>query len=106
MKKVIAFLAIALALSTSSQAQDSMMKKDKMMHDIVKTIALEQVSGEFVQKQVTVAPGTYTFAINNNAVGHDVGFVLVKKGQDISNPKNHIQTAYVTSAVANNTVGT
>lgn len=106
MKKVIAFLAIALALSTSSQAQDSMMKKDKMMHDTVKTIALEQVSGEFVQKQVTVAPGTYTFAINNNAVGHDVGFVLVKKGQDISNPKNHIQTAYVTSAVANNTVGT
>lgn len=106
MKKVIAFLTIALAFTMTSQAQDSMMKKDKMMAAPVKTISIEQVEGEFVQKQITVDAGTYTFAIANNAVGHNVGFVLVKKGADISNPKNHIQTAYVTAQVENNTTGT
>ena len=30
---------------------------------------------------------------------------LVKKGKDASKPENHIQTAYVTAAVKNNTVG-
>ncbi len=66
----------------------------------VQTIALEQTKGEFTQKQMTVPAGTYIFEIANNNVGHDVGFVLVKKGEDITNPKNHIQTAYVTQAVA------
>lgn len=106
MKKVIVFLTIVLAFTMTSQAQDSMMKKDKMMDAPVKTISIEQVEGEFVQKQITVDAGTYTFAIANNAVGHNVGFVLVKKGADISNPKNHIQTAYVTAQVENNTTGT
>ncbi|EAS19375.1 hypothetical protein FNJ87_01615 [Nonlabens mediterrranea] len=99
MKKIIAFLTIALAFTATSQAQHSM-KKDKMMDAPVKTIALEQVAGEFVQKEIKVNPGTYVFTVTNNEVGHDVGFVLVKKGDDISNPKNHIQTAYVTQAVA------
>lgn len=106
MKKVIVFLTIVLAFTMTSQAQDIMMKKDKMMDAPVKTISIEQVEGEFVQKQITVDAGTYTFAIANNAVGHNVGFVLVKKGADISNPKNHIQTAYVTAQVENNTTGT
>ena len=71
-----------------------------------KVIALEQTKGEFTQKQIVVSEGTYTFSIANNNVGTDVGFVLVPKGKDISNPENHIKTAYVTAVVPNNTTGT
>lgn len=109
MKNLIAILTVAILFTFHAQAQDSMqkdqmmkdsMKKEKMMDTSIKTIALEQVKGEFVQKQLTVNAGTYLFAIANNEVGHDVGFVLVKKGMDITNPENHIKTAYVTKTVA------
>ena len=46
--------------------------------------------------------GTYVFEISNNNVGHNVGFVLVEKGKDISNAENHIKTAYLTAQVENN----
>ncbi|QLG45491.1 cupredoxin domain-containing protein [Costertonia aggregata] len=100
MKKVITVLVVALGTVFSVNAQDKMMKKDNMMKAAQETIALEQTPGEFAQKQITVPEGTYVFEITNNAVGHDVGFVLVKKGDDISKPENHIQTAYVTEVVA------
>ena len=99
MKKVITVVVLAVVSVLSVNAQDKMMKKDKMSKDVSKTIALEQTAGEFTQKQITVSEGTYVFEVANNAVGHDVGFVLVKKGDDISNQKNHIQTAYVTEVV-------
>lgn len=101
MKKLIAVVVIALGTVFSSNAQDKMTKKDKMMGDASKVIALEQISGEFVQKGLTVSEGTYVFEISNNAVGHNVGFVLVKKGDDVSKPENHIKTAYVKEQVAN-----
>lgn len=100
MRKVITVVVLALGTMFTANAQDKMMKKNKMMAETQKTIALEQTPGEFTQKQITVAAGTYVFEIANNAVGHDVGFVLVKKGDDISKPENHIQTAYVTEVVA------
>ncbi|MGB3149997.1 MAG: plastocyanin/azurin family copper-binding protein [Maribacter sp.] len=100
MKKVIAVLVLAIGTVFSMNAQDKMMKKDKMMKSATKTIALEQTDGEFTQKQITVSEGTYVFEISNNAVDHNVGFVLVKKGQDVSKPENHIKTAYVTEQVA------
>jgi len=93
MKKVIAVLVLAVVTVFSTNAQDQMTKP------ATKTIALEQTTGEFTQKQLTVSEGTYVFEITNNNVGHNVGFVLVKKGQDVSNPENHIQTAYVTEQV-------
>ena len=99
MKKVFAVFVLLLSVSFASQAQD------KMMKDTKKKISLEQTKGAFTQKQVTVPAGTYVFEIANNNVGKDVGFVLVKKGADISNPDNHIKTAYVTEVVANNTTG-
>lgn len=102
MKKLIAVAVIALGTVFTSNAQDNMMKKDKMISETVQVIALEQVSGEFVQKGLTVSEGRYVFEISNNAVGHNVGFVLVKKGEDVSKPENHIKTAYVTEQVANN----
>lgn len=100
MKKVIALFVLILTVSFSAQAQDSMMKDSNS-----KKISLEQTKGEFTQKQLTVNAGTYIFEIDNNNVGGDVGFVLVPKGKDISNPDNHIKTAYVTKVVANNTTG-
>jgi plastocyanin len=90
MKNLVVVLAVALGSLFSVNAQDTKMSK---------TISLEQTKGAFTQKQITVDEGTYIFEIANNAVGHDVGFVLVKKGEDISKPENHIQTAYVTKAV-------
>ncbi|MBL7558226.1 hypothetical protein JAO71_00310 [Olleya sp. YSTF-M6] len=94
MKKLIATLVLTLTLLVSVNAQDKMMK-----NDTVKTVALEQTTGEFTQKGLTISEGTYVFEIANNAVGKDVGFVLIKKGADASNPENHIKTAYVTSVV-------
>lgn len=101
MKKVITVLAIALTAFFSGNAQQSM-KKEAMMKDAVKTIALEQTPGEFTQKTMTVSEGTYVFEIANKGVDHNVGFVLVEKGKDVSKPENHIQTAYVTSPVGTN----
>lgn len=95
MKKVIALFVLVFAVSFAAQAQDKMTKK----------ITLEQTKGEFTQKQITVSAGTYIFEIDNNSVGHKVGFVLVPKGKDVSNPENHIKTAYVTAAVESNTTG-
>lgn len=94
MKKVILIVAVMFGVMISANAQN------KMMKDAPKTISLEQTPGEFTQKQLTVPAGTYIFEISNNAVGHDVGFVLVQKGKDVTKPENHIQTAYVTEVVA------
>ncbi|TVZ22741.1 Cupredoxin-like domain-containing protein [Dokdonia sp. Hel_I_63] len=101
MKKIISIFVLILTVSFSAQAQDKRMKESSN-----KVIALEQTKGEFTQKQIVVSEGTYTFSIANNNVGTDVGFVLVPKGKDISNPENHIKTAYVTAVVPNNTTGT
>lgn len=94
MKKVIIVLVWAVGAVFSANAQDKMQGKTP------KTISLEQTPGEFTQKKIAVSEGTYVFEIVNKGVGHDVGFVLVEKGKDISKPENHIQTAYVTEAVA------
>ena len=105
MKKVFAVVTLVAGTLFSVNAQDNMLKEEKKMKDDaisggeVKMISLEQTPGEFTQKELTVSAGTYIFEISNNDVGHDVGFVLVKKGDDISKPENHIQTAYVTEVV-------
>lgn len=100
MKKVITLFVLLFTVSFATQAQDQMTKDTP-----AKKITLEQTKREFTQKQVTVAAGTYIFEIDNNNVGHNVGFVLVPKGKDLSNPENHIKTAYVTAVVENNTTG-
>jgi plastocyanin len=90
---------MVIAFTLTTNAQDKMMKTDKMA---VKTVSLEQTKGVFTQQAVTLAEGSYIFEISNNNVGHDVGFVLIKKGTDASKPENHIKTAYVTEVVGNN----
>lgn len=99
MKKVFAIVVLAFGTMFFANAQDKMMNNDGMIKNVSKTISLEQTTGEFTQKQITVSEGTYIFEIANNAVGHEVGFVLVKKGDDITKAENHIQTAYVTEGV-------
>lgn len=99
MKQIISILAIALTFSVGVNAQDNM-KKEAMMKDSKATVvALEQTKGEFTQKTITLEEGQYIFEINNNNVGHEVGFVLAPK----TNPDAHIKTAYVTKVVKNNT---
>ena len=93
MKKVVSILVIALGFTFNSTAQD------KMNGETVKTISMEQTKGEFTQKSLTVSEGTYVFEVSNNHAAKEVGFVLVKKGDDASKPENHIKTAYVTSVV-------
>ncbi|MEM7186092.1 MAG: cupredoxin domain-containing protein [Bacteroidota bacterium] len=94
MKRTIALLVLALSFTFGVQAQDKMMKKES-----VKTVTLEQTKGAFTQDKLTLKEGAYVFNIKNNNAGTDVGFVLVPSGKDASNPKNHIQEAYVTQVV-------
>lgn len=97
MKKLISILIIALSLTLTGNAQDHMMNDTKAT-----VVTLEQTKGKFTKEKLTLSEGDYVFNIKNNNVGHDVGFVLVKKGEDVSNPDNHIKSAYVTKAVKNN----
>lgn len=89
MKKIILSILIVLAFVLKTSAQEA------------KTIVLEQTKGEFTQKSLELYEGTYVFQVFNNQVGKDVGLVLVKKGDDASNPENHIKSAYVTEVVKN-----
>ena len=88
MKKLFLAIAFVFALTSTVTAQE------------VKTVALEQTKGEFTQKEVKLSEGTYVFNISNTGITHNVGFVLVPKGKDASNPANHIKNAYVTKPVA------
>lgn len=93
MKKVIAILVLVVGFAFNTNAQD------------VKKVTLEQTTGEFVQKGLTLSEGTYVFDIINSNVGKDVGFVLVPKGKPVTDANNHIKSAYVTAVVENNTIG-
>ncbi|OUR98171.1 hypothetical protein A9Q86_14020 [Flavobacteriales bacterium 33_180_T64] len=98
MKTLISTIVMVIAFTFNTNAQD------KMKHNaIVKTVSLEQTKGAFTQQELTLKEGSYIFEISNNNVGHQVGFVLIQKGKDASNPENHIKTAYVTKVVDNNT---
>lgn len=102
MKKVISIFVMVIAFTLTTNAQDKMMKKESK-EAMVETVSLEQTKGVFTQQEVSLKEGSYIFEISNNNVGHDVGFVLIKKGTDASKPENHIKTAYVTEVVGNNT---
>ncbi len=93
--KNIVLVALLAVFSFTAAAQD---KK------AVKTVALEQTSGEFTQKSLTLSEGTYVFEIANNNIDHEVGFVLAPKGK--TDQANHIKSAYVTSPVKTNSKST
>lgn len=66
-----------------------------------KTINLEQTTGEFTIKSLTLSAGDYIFEVSNNGVDHELGFVLVPKGK--SAPEDHIKAAYVKAPVKTGT---
>lgn len=87
MKKIIALLLFVF--TTVTFAQD------------VKTVSLEQTDGEFTEKGLVLAEGTYVFNIKNTGVNTDVGFVLAPKGH--TDKAHHIQNAYVQNLVKKGT---
>jgi len=103
MKKIIGIVAMSLLAFTSckqdvknTEAPATVESKNEVAQ--VKTIALAQTGGEFVQKELTLDAGTYVFEIANKDVDHEVGFVLAPKGK--TDEANHIKAAYVKSPVA------
>lgn len=88
MSAVMAFLFL---FSVSANAQQASAKK----------INLEQTTGEFTIKSLSLSPGEYQFEIANNGVDHEVGFVLAPKGK--TDAANHIKAAYVEAPVKNGT---
>jgi len=67
----------------------------------VQNVKLEQTPGAFATHELTLAAGDYQFEIANNGVDHEVGFVLVPKGQ--YEATDHIKAAYVKAPVAEGT---
>lgn len=63
----------------------------------VSQINLEQTTGQFTIKSLSLSPGDYQFEIANNGVDHEVGFVLAPKGK--TDQANHIKEAYVKAPV-------
>ncbi|MEM7549146.1 MAG: cupredoxin domain-containing protein [Bacteroidota bacterium] len=80
-------LVATVGLTSVSLAQDA------------KTVKLEQTPGKFEETQLKLKAGDYIFEVENNGVDHEVGFVLVEKGADASNPENHIQEAYLANTI-------
>jgi len=87
MKRLASLITLFLAFTAATFAQD------------VKTVQLQQTNGEFTVKELKLSEGNYVFEIENTGVDHNVGFVLVKEGQDASEAKNHIKEAYVQKPV-------
>ena len=107
MKKLTGILVITVLAFTSCKQEVKVPETPVVVKEVVtevtkkiinvKTIALEQIDGEFTQKELTLDAGTYVFEISNKDIDHEVGFVLAPKGK--TEPEHHIKTAYVTSPV-------
>lgn len=60
-------------------------------------VKLVQTPGKFETKDLSLKAGAYQFQIANEGVDHEVGFVLVPKGE--YDASNHIKEAYVIATV-------
>ena len=85
--KTVKLFAVAFLLSAPLFAQNN-----------VKTIDLEQTTGEFKTKELKLKPGTYKFQVTNVNVDHAVGFVLAPKQDDIQ-AEDHIKAAYLSKTI-------
>jgi plastocyanin len=64
----------------------------------VKTIKLEQTTGEFDKTELNLKAGkTYQFEVTNNGVDHEVGFVLAPANN--TEMAGHIKEAYLKNTV-------
>lgn len=69
-----------------------------------KVITLEQTSGEFTVKELTVSPGDYVFQVVNNGIDHEVALVLAPEGK--TEKADHIQEAYLKKTANKGETGT
>ena len=97
-KTVLTFALAFVAFLNFGFSQDMAHKGDMMEKETVKHITLEQTTGAFSVQGLTLEAGAYQFEIVNNNVGKDVGFVVAPA----ATPDQHIQEAYVTEVVKNN----
>ncbi|PQB05283.1 hypothetical protein [Aureitalea marina] len=91
MKNLILSAIVLLISFLAIQAQEMTSKVGDS-----KRVKLEQTPGEFTQQTLKLKPGSYIFEVTNKGIDHAVGFVLAPK----SDPDAHIQSAYVTKAIA------
>ena len=88
---------LVLVFAVVFSSNFSFAQSNHASHD-VKNVTLEQTPGAFSVQELTLTEGTYQFEIVNNNVGVDVGFVVAPS----NDPEQHIQEAYVTELVKNN----
>jgi hypothetical protein len=77
MKNLLVGLFI-VAVTLTATAQDKM-----MTNEAIKTVSLEQIKGEFIQKSITLKEGTYIFEVSNNNAAPEVGLVLIEDGRTV-----------------------
>lgn len=95
----VIFQACGQTTETAQTQQDTEQVAQQVAQEAaIENVVLTQVSGKFVEESLELAAGSYQFEIANDGVDHEVGFVLVPKGQ--YDEANHIKTAYVTAPVA------
>ena len=95
---------------TAAQAQDAMMTHAESMSDKghaksaaaeVTTVELTQVPGAFTTTSLELPAGQYQFAVANDGVDHEVGFVIQRAAdKDGDLMKTAIPEAFVTAPVA------
>jgi hypothetical protein len=96
MKKIATVLFLSIFVLSSCNQSTKTTEENG-----VQIVSLEQIEGEFKQKTLTLAEGTYVFDIENMSVDHEVGFVLAPKGK--TDAANHIKEAYVSTPVKTGT---
>lgn len=102
MKKIISIVIVLISIVQGMQGQE----KKASMAENATVVSLVQTPGTFTETSLRLEEGTYVFEIKNEDAGTDVGFVLIKQGEDPSNPENHITSAYVTQVVKEGTMET
>ncbi len=99
---VLAAMSVLVFTSCKQEVKDTETTTTTIVENVkeaamVKTVALTQTDGEFMQKELVLDAGTYVFEIGNKNVDHPVGFVLAPKGK--TDEANHIKSAYVKAPV-------
>lgn len=86
--KTLTVIAIML-LGFNTMAQDNQ----------AQIIKLEQKTGDFNLKGITLSPGDYIFEVSNNGVDHAVGLAIAPKGK--TDAEHHIKEGYLKKTVEN-----
>lgn len=94
------FLSSCASENTETTADSSDQKTEIAEQKQVEVIELNQIPGEFTNGNITLNEGTYSFAVKNDGVDHEVGLVVAPQKDEIT-PEDHLQNGYVTETVKN-----